>query len=148
MKKIIYLFLTIIWMISIFLFSNQRSVKSTEKSQSLIMNTIVKIYKIFDSNASDEKIEEIVVACDVPIRKMAHFTEYLILGVLVLLTLRAYNINNIYLAILICFLYACSDEIHQVFVPGRDGNIIDITLDTLGSTTGILLLNKLKERKK
>lgn len=145
-KKILLISLTILWMVSIFMFSNQKSGKSTDKSHSLVSNTIVRIYKLFDHNPSDEKIESIIETWDVPVRKTAHFVEYLILGVLVFLTLREFNIKNIYLMILICFLYACSDEIHQLFVAGRDGNFVDVLLDTFGSTTGIILLNKLKER--
>ena len=147
-KKIILILITILWMTSIFMFSNQKSEKSTEKSHSVVTHTIVKIYKIFNSDASEETIQNIIDTWDVPIRKTAHFIEYFILGVLVFLTLREFGNKNIYYAILICFLYACSDEVHQIFVPGRDGNFVDVMLDTFGSTTSILLLNKLKERKK
>ena len=145
-KKIVLIIITLLWMTSIFMFSNQKSEKSTDKSHSLISNTIVRIYKIFDSNPSDEKIESIINTWDVPVRKTAHFLEYLILGVLIFLTFREFKINNIYLMILFCFLYACSDEIHQLFVAGRDGNFIDVLIDTLGSTSGILILNRLKGR--
>lgn len=145
-KKIVLIIITLLWMTSIFMFSNQKSEKSTDKSHSLISNTIVRIYKIFDSNPSDEKIESIINTWDVPVRKTAHFLEYLILGVLIFLTFREFKINNIYLMILFCFLYACSDEIHQLFVVGRDGNFIDVLIDTLGSTSGILILHKLKGR--
>lgn len=145
-KKIVLIIITLLWMTSIFMFSNQKSEKSTDKSHSLISNTIVRIYKIFDSNPSDEKIESIINTWDVPVRKTAHFLEYLILGVLIFLTFREFKIDNIYLMILFCFLYACSDEIHQLFVVGRDGNFIDVLIDTLGSTSGILILHKLKGR--
>ena len=147
-KKIILVSLTVLWMLSIFMFQNQPSEKSTEKSHSLITKTIVNIYKVFNPNISDEQIEEIIETWDVPVRKTAHFTEYFILGVLIFLTLRSFDIKNIYIMILLCFLYACSDEIHQLFVEGRDGNIVDVLIDTFGSTFAILILNKLKVRKK
>ena len=143
-KKIILVTITIMWMLSIFMFSNQPSKKSTEKSHSLVMSTIVKVYKLFDNNISDEKIESIIDSWDVPVRKIAHFTEFFILGLLVFFTLRAFEFNNIYIMILLCFLYACSDEIHQMFVVGRDGNFVDVILDSLGSSSAILILNKLK----
>ena len=41
-------------------------------------------------------------------------------------------------AFVFCFLYACSDEVHQLFVPGRSGNIIDVGIDSIGSYFGIL----------
>ena len=48
------------------------------------------------------------------------------------------------LAILICVLYAASDEIHQIFVPGRSCRVMDILLDSFGSISGIIIydLNK------
>lgn len=148
MKRVIFTLLTIIWMLIIFMFSNQKSVTSTENSQSLIRNTIVNIYKLFDKDASQEKLDEIVQTFDVPVRKLCHFTEYFILGILVLLMLKSYNINNIYLTILICFVYSCTDEFHQLFVPGRSGNIIDIIIDTSGSIFFTILYNLVCKRKK
>ena len=146
-KRILLTIITIVWMLFIFISSNQKAEESTDRSHSFIMNTIVNIYKVFDSNASDEKIEDIVETLDHPVRKLAHFTEYFILGLLVFFTLRAYNIKNIYIMIAICFAYACSDEFHQLFVLGRDGNLIDVTIDSIGSTFAILIFNKVKEEK-
>lgn len=145
-KKVLLVCLTVLWMTSIFIFSNQKSTQSTNRSHSLITNTIVRIYKLFDNNPSDEKIENIIDTWDVPVRKIAHFTEYFILGILIFLTLREFKINNVYLAILLCYIYSCSDEFHQLFVIGRDGNLVDIILDTIGSITGILIVKKLEER--
>ena len=51
------------------------------------------------------------------------------------------------LMIAICFAYACSDEFHQLFVLGREGNLIDVTIDSIGSTFAILIFNKVKEEK-
>ena len=36
-------------------------------------------------------------------------------------------------------LYASSDEFHQTFVVGRDGNIVDVLIDSSGTLVGILL---------
>lgn len=44
------------------------------------------------------------------------------------------------LAILASALYACTDEFHQLFVPGRTGQIFDVFVDTLGATFGCLLV--------
>ena len=141
-KKIIFTFLTILWMVLIFAFSNQKAVASTENSQSFIRSTIINVYKIFNSNATEEQINEIVEKYDTPVRKLAHFTEYFVLGVLVCLMFKAYGIKNSYLMIIVCFLYACSDEIHQLFVPGRNGNVIDVVIDSVGSTLSIIIFNR------
>ena len=138
MKRVILTILTILWMIIIFLFSNQKSTVSTNNSRSFVRNTIANIYKFFDNNATEEEIENVVLTFDVPVRKLCHFIEYLILGILVLFMIKSYGINNLYITILICFIYACTDEFHQLFVIGRSGNIKDIIIDTLGSVTFIL----------
>ena len=45
----------------------------------------------------------------------------------------------IMISISFCFLYACTDEIHQLFVVGRTGRFTDVLIDTCGSFTGIML---------
>ena len=145
-KRIIFTSLTVLWMIMIFMFSNQSADASTGSSKSFTKKTIITIYKLFDKDASEERLNEIVDMLDPPVRKFGHFTEFLVLGILVFATLKAYGINNLYIAILICFLYSCSDEIHQLFITGRSGNILDITIDTFGSICGILILNKFMKK--
>jgi VanZ family protein len=36
------------------------------------------------------------------------------------------------LAMLIATLYACSDEWHQTFVPGREGTVHEVVIDSVG----------------
>lgn len=124
------------------MFSNTKGISSSNSSKSFIRVTIGNIYRLFDRDASDEKIEEIVDKLEYPTRKLAHFTEYFILGILVLLTFTSFDNKNIYLMILFCFLYAYTDEIHQLFVLGRDGNFIDVLIDTSGSICSIILFKR------
>ncbi len=80
------------------------------------------------------------------IRKSAHFAEYGMLGLLVWRwlyyePLAAACRSRIYAtALLICALYAASDEFHQLFVPGRQAAVHDVLLDTSGAAFGLLLL--------
>ncbi len=48
-------------------------------------------------------------------------------------------------ALVLCLLYAASDEFHQLFVPGRSCQFRDVCIDTLGAAAGILLLAALKK---
>ena len=41
-------------------------------------------------------------------------------------------------------LYACTDEFHQIFVPGREGAFRDVIIDTCGGITLILLYNLIR----
>lgn len=79
------------------------------------------------------------------VRKTAHFTEYAILGLLFYLNLRHHSSQKqspkfFALAILFSALYACTDEFHQLFVPGRTGQPFDVLVDTLGATFGCLIV--------
>lgn len=86
------------------------------------------------------------------IRKTAHFSEYFILSIISYATLREDKNRKksaIY-TIIICFLYAGSDELHQYFVPGRAMKFLDVLIDTMGaiSAIGIItILNVLKVKK-
>ena len=51
------------------------------------------------------------------------------------------NKKLILYSMLICFLYACTDEFHQLFVYGRSAEIKDVLIDSFGSLTSILLCN-------
>lgn len=141
-KRIIFTILSILWMGVIFSFSSREAVESNKDSNSFITSTIVEIYKLFDSDASEEEIDEIIKVFNTPVRKLAHFTEYFVLGLLITLTFKSYGIQNIYLMILFCFLYAVSDEVHQLFVVGRYCSFFDVMIDSFGSSAAILILKK------
>lgn len=79
-----------------------------------------------------------------PIRKLAHFLEYSVLGFFSF----AYISNfikkkylSLFYPLIFVIFYATSDEIHQLFIPRRSGNIIDIGIDALGGFFGILIAN-------
>lgn len=78
--------------------------------------------------------------------KIEHFIAYFLLGLLLSLTLllqnKYYKIKKYFTIFSVLFigLYAALDEIHQLFVPGRDCDIIDWTADVIGASFGILLI--------
>ena len=79
------------------------------------------------------------------VRKTAHFTEYAILSSLFFLNLKSWQkpknstSMNILLSLIFSFLYACTDELHQIFVPGRSAQFRDVLIDTLGASFGIAI---------
>lgn len=136
MKKQLSIILVLIWMIIIFIMSSFNAEDSANQSN-FIVNIIANILNI----------NNISLLCLI-IRKLAHFTEYLILGTLVINMFTKNNAKKTYLlSILLCIIYAISDEIHQIFVPGRACQIKDILIDSVGSITGIYLFKLLKKRK-
>ncbi|MDB4286114.1 VanZ family protein [bacterium] len=76
------------------------------------------------------------------LRKLAHFSEYFILLILSFRVANLYYLppKTFWIPLLGCFLYACTDEFHQTFVPGRVGSPIDVGIDTLGAILGIVVI--------
>ena len=61
------------------------------------------------------------------------------------------KLKNIAYTCMFCIIYAIFDEIHQIYVPGRTGKVIDVIIDTLGACMGItiiLIRNKFNYKKK
>ena len=71
---------------------------------------------------------------DLVLRKLAHLTEYAILGALLVRAVRHEP-----LAVLVGSAYAVTDEVHQAFVSGRHGSISDWLIDTAGVVVGTFL---------
>lgn len=67
---------------------------------------------------------------DLIIKKAGHIAEY---GFLALLFRRAFLNKRQFLPLLLTVLYAASDEYHQTFVPGRNGDLLDLGADVLGA---------------
>lgn len=135
MRKKYKLILVIIWMIFIFIMSAFDSNESANQSN-LFVNFISKLFDITN-----------IQMLNFIVRKLAHFTEYLILGILVSNWLKDYN-NKLYLNIIICAIYAISDEVHQLFVPGRSCEVRDMLIDIFGAMISILLFTILSKKNK
>ena len=79
---------------------------------------------------------------DFALRKLAHAAEFAVLGALLA---RAIARNG--LAFALGTLYALTDELHQVFVPGRLGSPLDVAIDALGVACGVLLWQTVQARR-
>ena len=75
---------------------------------------------------------------DLVLRKAAHLAEYAILGALLVRALESAP-----LALLAGSAYAATDEVHQIFVSGRQGSPLDWLIDTIGVAAGVLVLARL-----
>ncbi|MCI8777970.1 MAG: VanZ family protein [Bacilli bacterium] len=149
-KKIIIYILLISWMGLIFFFSHQSAIDSDKVSSGVIDKIIHTIEIISNHKLTDNELKLISNYLVFPIRKLAHFTLYFILGILFYNLIKSYIKNNkkrIIVSLLFCLLYACSDEIHQIFIPGRSGEIRDVFIDSIGSFMGIILIYIFLKRK-
>mgnify|MGYP004680942529 FL=1 len=148
LRKVIKFTLVVCCMLIIFMFSSDSGTASSKKSDSVIINLVDVISnKKVNNKDRDKYIEKYVF----PVRKCAHFTIYLILGILVISLLSEYRILNfktVLYTLLIVFLYACSDEFHQLFVSGRSSEIRDVLIDSSGGFIGSYLYYLFRRKRK
>lgn len=136
MQKIFSWIAVILWMSLIFYLSDQPAAESGELSNKITEAVIRTIEKVAQPASLDKGSLNHIV------RKIAHFTCYLILAILVKNALERSGLHggkSILFALLICIIYAISDEVHQLFIPGRSGEIRDVLLDSSGAISGILI---------
>ncbi len=145
--RIILILLIVAWMYVIFGFSADDG----DKSQSLSDKITYRVIHIIKPNYNElpkKERKEFFFAVSKSVRKVGHFGEYGILGLLItglLLTFeRIKNISRkwyIYLITVVwCMVYAITDEIHQGFVKGRNPQVIDVFVDMLGGFVAAVIL--------
>jgi VanZ family protein len=77
---------------------------------------------------------------DLVLRKVAHATEYAVLG---LLLVRA--LQRELPALVLGVAYAASDELHQALVRGRHAAALDVAIDAVGLLIGLLAWRRVRE---
>ncbi len=122
----------------IFGFSSQNGEESSGVSRKVTEIIAEKILRL-----SDNEKEEAMDRMEGVIRKIAHFSIYTLVGLLLMGVLSTYNIDEmkkIYITMVIGIIYATSDEIHQSFIPGRSAKLTDVMIDTMGVAVGMCLI--------
>ncbi|MBQ8203102.1 MAG: VanZ family protein [Clostridia bacterium] len=134
----------VLWCVLIFALSSENAALSSETSGKFTEAVIDVIYSDFE-DMDVAKQEVITHNVTFVIRKLAHFTIFALLGVFALASIVSYSKPSFALKSLFsaafCLLYAISDEIHQLFVAGRSGEIRDVIIDFLGSLLGIIFIS-------
>lgn len=149
MKKIIYILLLIAAMGTMHYFSTQDGQTSTNQS-----NAVIEVLdKVRDKvTLKDErlvKINEIIMGKlkkykkSTIVRKAAHFSMYALIGGIAMIVIYSFS-KKIFLAASVSFilsvLYAVFDEKTQIAVDGRNGNIMDVFIDSSGALVAITIL--------
>ena len=157
--------LTLFWMVFIFMMSSAGKDESNSQSGAVCEFICEHFVEGYEEMAPEEQIQ-IQQKISFPVRKCAHLSEYAVLGALMTLTAASWRWEDeetmrtgetpggtvrILPVLAAGFLYAVSDEIHQIFVPGRSGEPRDVLIDTSGVLIGICLVRfhfSLRERRK
>lgn len=129
-KKIISWMLVAGWMGLIFYLSHQTGEGSGSLSGS-ITERIIAFLRL--DNVDIDFLHFLV-------RKGAHLFSYFVLGILLVNTFRMSGMvagKYYYLSLAICVIYGMTDELHQLLVPGRSGQVRDVLIDSVGALIGI-----------
>lgn len=127
--RIILIVLILIWVFLVYSLSNQSGTESSgisRKVAELLFNT-----------------EEMIIKAEPIIRKIAHFSEYSVGGVLFYSLFSTYDFSKkkrTLISLGLGIWYAALDEVHQLFIPGRSGCITDVCIDSLGILFGIIFI--------
>ena len=127
--------------VTIFGFSNQNSETSAGLSQK-VTNFVVEFVPSIKNMPEKEK-EQAEYRIEKIIRKIAHYSIYTLVGILLMALMTTYKIkelDRIAISMIIGVIYAATDEIHQAFVPGRGPLVTDVILDSIGVLTGICIV--------
>lgn len=155
-KIIISWLLALSWMGVIFYLSGRTAEESTVQSRTVI-TTFAEIIGTIIEN------EEVMTNIDGIVRECAHGVEYFVLGIFMInalyITLNQRKQEEMMLsaetgiecgdklrvfncficAWLVCCIYAITDEIHQIPIPGRTFQVLDLIIDFAGALIGIIL---------
>ena len=141
MRKTILWLIVVLVMGVIFLSSHEPAAASRQDSLFITEKVMEFLHSTFPNLYMDgESLHHII-------RKSAHFIIYMILGIC---TFAACMQNrkavsyNVILTMVICVLYAISDEIHQLFIPGRSGEVGDVFIDGFGALIGVVIALAIK----
>lgn len=121
----------------IFFFSAQSGEESADTSGKVVdwlIGFLVKGYHLLDAIRQ----QEIYDTASLMVRKLAHFSEFALLGFLVRLLLHSYRVRAGWgWAWLAATLYAMTDELHQMFSEARGPSLLDVGIDSLGAAAGV-----------
>lgn len=117
-----------LWMLAIFIFSHQPA-GSSDKQSGFFVSLLEPVSPVVDTDLLTFLT-----------RKAAHFILYFVLGILIYNAVRLHAPSRKQAALIsigAVLAFAASDEIHQLFVPGRSGEVRDVLLDTTAGAIGI-----------
>lgn len=133
MKSKIYMIIVVLW--TFFIFGQSLLPGEVSSDQSGFIVDV--LYPVFSRIGINIEVDTFTFI----IRKLAHFTEYFILGLFLQLLYKNIKHNTTYIFILLHgFITACMDETIQRFIPNRSGELRDVLIDTLGVITSIIFI--------
>lgn len=137
-KLILYAAMTVFCMAAIFFFSAQDADASQGLSDGLLQKAkmLLALLPSITGHGAEHDI-----------RKYAHLFEYFMLGLSSALFVgkliadkKSRQLTAFLRAWPFCALYACMDEVHQYFVPGRSAQLSDVMIDSYGAVASVAIV--------
>ncbi|HEX9058870.1 MAG TPA: VanZ family protein [Clostridia bacterium] len=143
-KHIIISFVgTILCMLAIFILSAQPATESDNNSKNVVHKIVDSTVKLGGEDITEQQKIDLVERVNPIARELMHSVVYFVLGVfahITILGLRKKYLSAGIITFIFCVAYGLSDEIHQLFVPGRCFQLIDLGMDAIGSLAAIALV--------
>lgn len=130
--RTVFAILVIGIMAAVFLFSSQSGGESNHLSKGILEH----ILNFFHISTDPLKLDQY----NLVLRKIAHFSLYFLLGAGAMGFLLTTPLKKKYcfvLSLLFCVLFAATDEYHQFLLGTRNGNALDVLLDSMGAMVGV-----------
>lgn len=144
--RIVAAILTIIWMAVIYSFSAEDEEESGDASRTVSYQIVVSADNFLGLNWDDEHVLAVATAIEGGVRKVAHMIEYGILAILFGIAIDIWSVDSKQMwlrlvgDLIVCAVYAATDEYHQTFVVGRNGSVGDVGVDAVGSLLVLVLI--------
>ena len=138
------LLLALVWMTLIFGFSAQSATESGGLS-ALITEPLTNLIIKYSAEMSSAQRAELYAKVDDIVRIFAHFSEYMVLGILLTAVLRAFGTKNALWPWLTGLVYAVTDEWHQSYSPGRSSDPMDVLIDAAGVLCGVAIYHIIRK---
>lgn len=142
--------MVIFWLIFIFSMSHLDVAKSwllTGRVMVAIENTALNSEIKTDEMTKSEEIQYYSKSEQnmILLRKTAHVLEFLGLSIsLAYALITNFKVNKAFIiAFVLSLIYAIFDEAHQLLVPGRRANLMDVGIDTVGILLGLIIFKSL-----
>ncbi|MDD2553843.1 MAG: VanZ family protein [Desulfotomaculaceae bacterium] len=141
--KILSWLAVLLWMLVIFLLSAQPASFSNANSKGIVTRVVDTTVKLTKVGISEPEKAMLVKRINSVAREYMHGVVFLVLGLLTQNAVTkggAARMKAAAIALVICLTYGLTDEIHQLFVPGRSFQVSDLAMDAIGSIIGIGLV--------
>lgn len=139
--RLIMILFIVIWMLVIFRFSMDTSIESHTLSDMCVQIFNKLVYHFTGKDLTIAISPSHYMWIELCFRKLAHMFIYFILSISIMIFLYTFQISmfkRMGISLVFCFIYALSDEFHQLFVDGRGASFFDAMIDTSGAFLGIL----------